>query len=369
MKPQLLLSLCFICNFGFLYGQASIIEQVSVKLTSQLEKPFAAAFYKDIPIGTLVLIKNPKNQKTVTFEITALSLNTTPLIEITPTGMSRLAIEEYDKVEIIYILDNNTVTNTPNIEQTTNANPFTNSPSAFTLKNPEQLYKISKNKFTQSKTKMIVLESKYLKNQKICFHRTLPIGNKVYIRRKGTENLFLATVVGRLQGKNIPADVTIQLPEAYFDEISNSSKEKIIDVDSFSELGDADLGLSLLYNEIANVFEEGICKASPSQLLLGSDKFALHKTAPIGTRILLEIIDNSNEDSRSNQNGYNNTLNPFRNSNEIKTSQIFAFEVIGKLEDTPENKNTVLVVGEQLFKNYDSSSEKSLPVKISYFEE
>jgi rare lipoprotein A (peptidoglycan hydrolase) len=94
--------------------------------------------------------------------------------------------------------------------------------------------------------------------------------------------------------------------------------------------------------KIANVFEQGLA-ISFKDLKNPNELTALHKTAPIGTLILVKSVPQN------------------------KPSKKIIVKVIGKLPDNQVDKDTIIQLSEKAFKTL-SQETKPLPVKLEYYE-
>ena len=354
-------------------------------------KPFVA-LHKSEPVGTLITIKNKASGRAVVVTVVGPLDNpqTGTIIQITDATYRRLGSNNAKfPVEMSYISRGGKV------QSSTNTNQGTTVSYSSAIK-----------------TKAAYLPDDMLADKWwVAFHKTAPIGSYIQVRNPQNSQSATLLVAGKLQGKVSDKQMVMQIGQAGMQALNDGETTETLPVTVEQIKGIKEGNMERVINDIANVYEEGMGKSFKAK---SNQKFTcLHKSAPIGTLILVEKVrtpvtnnttytnffgantnratnttnpfstNNNNNDPFVGVTTVNN--NPFNNSTQLTTNTSNSFqtqnvnpatttkyyrvivEVVGKLPDTEANKDIIIKLSDDAF-NGLSDGKKSLPLKLSYFE-
>lgn len=293
----------------------------------QTQKQRGALHRSAIP-GTLIIIINPKNSKSTVVEVEG-ALSSTQAAQGTIIGIPKSAYQRLglgnslsQNVRIVYNV-------APNPMPLFKANPVT------ALKNTMAQY----------------LPDPYLYHSgDIVFHKSFPLGYTIEVKNPENNRTLTLHNIGRLSEDVKDSNVDLQLPRAalYYLNDEKDQKELKVKVRALSSIVADPFKL---VEQLANVHENGL--AEPFKDIERKNKFtALHKTAPIGTWILIETAKVNNNQYRPIQNTYSNRANTFNsaqasnfNPSQPRTVRPYNPPTPPQSTDFPTNQNLHISLG------------------------
>lgn len=241
----------------------------------------------------------------------------------------------------------------------------------------------------------------------IVFHKTLPLGAVVEVKSNVNNRSLELVVVGRLSKAVKNPQVTMQLSRTAMYYLNGEKEEDIFSLRS-RPLAKATtfIDQKAMIQQIANRFEEGLARPYEDK---GVDNrlVALHKVAPIGTWMVLEMpktlpSSNRNRPFRANNNSFanfnadpfvglsqpttqNNTTGSLRSSSpgttqgSVFNDAVFypvvynpwgvslLVEVVGRLPANEANKDIDLKISRKAFELF-KTQETEIPLSIYYYQ-
>ncbi|MDX2305048.1 MAG: LysM peptidoglycan-binding domain-containing protein [Microscillaceae bacterium] len=278
--------------------QLAQVDQVNergfAEVTQDIDdpKPFVA-LHASAPVGTLITLRNPSNGKSVVVTVLGSMKNaqTGTIIQITEASYIRLgATQSKFPVSINYLANSSLVQN--------NSNP-NNSPNGSVKYD------------TPLSTRVAYLPSDILTDKWwVAFHKNAPVGSYIQVKNPQNNQSVTFLVAGPLQGNTTDNQVMMQIGQAGMHALNQGGVVDQLAVTMELVKGVSEGDMERIIRDIANVFEEGVGVSYKSQ---NTKKYTcLHKTAPIGTLILVEKPTLQAVNRYFNRTYYN-TNDPFAN--------------------------------------------------------